>query len=403
MNLTLSDTLARTHSSQVPHAQTYGAAYRDAAEAADLLEPDEPILCVAPSRLATALHRFILGFPGEVSYAVKANPSECILRVMAQGTITFDTASVSEIALVKSIAPRAVCHYHNPVKSAQEIRDAYREFGIRRFAVDHAGELEKIVAVIGADTTVEIAVRFRLPPHQAAVHSFGSKFGATPAEAAELLQLVSSLGYKPILTFHPGSQCLEPSAYSHHIKGAAEISRRAGIRLHALNVGGGFPVAYPRLDTPELDLFFAAIRTAVEEEFPQWRPRLEAEPGRALVAEAVSLLTRVKLVKPETGEVFLNDGIYGTLMEYSQTEQLLPRVRLIRRSFSGHRDFSIFGPTCDPLDRLPTPLSLPADIQDGDYLEFGTLGAYGSATATRFNGYGGTQTVIVEDAFSADS
>ena len=49
--------------------------------------------------------------------------------------------------------------------------------------------------------------------------------------------------------------------------------------------------------------------------------------------------------------------------------------------------FTIFGPTCDPSDCLPRALDLPGDIRAGDYLEFGLAGAYGSATATRFNGF----------------
>ena len=59
-------------------------------------------------------------------------------------------------------------------------------------------------------------------------------------------------------------------------------------------------------------------------------------------------------------------------------------------------DWTVYGPTCDPLDTLPVSLHLPSDLAEDDYIEFGTLGAYGSATSTRFNGYGQFETAFVE-------
>jgi ornithine decarboxylase len=63
---------------------------------------------------------------------------------------------------------------------------------------------------------------------------------------------------------------------------------------------------------------------------------------------------------------------------------------------------TVFGPTCDPLDVLPEKLELPKDIEEGDFIEFGTLGAYGCATMTRFNGYGGHAMVRVRDVLNLD-
>ena len=52
------------------------------------------------------------------------------------------------------------------------------------------------------------------------------------------------------------------------------------------------------------------------------------------------------------------------------------------------RDHIVFGPTCDSVDRLPGELPLPADMEEGDYLVFAGMGAYSTATNTRFNGFG---------------
>ena len=59
--------------------------------------------------------------------------------------------------------------------------------------------------------------------------------------------------------------------------------------------------------------------------------------------------------------------------------------------------FSFYGPTCDDLDHMAGPFELPADVQAGDYIEVGMLGAYGCAMRTGFNGFGVEDRVIVDD------
>ena len=113
----------------------------------------------------------------------------------------------------------------------------------------------------------------------------------------------------------------------------------------------------------------------------------------------MSLLTRIKLVCSDGDDIFLNDGVYGGLMEFMQVPELQPPYRVIRdgKVLAGPtKSWKVFGPTCDPLDVLPRRLDLPVDLRDEDYIEFGTLGAYGIATSTLFNGYGDHAVVPVE-------
>jgi len=373
----------------------------DAAEVARALDPQHPIFLFSQEKLRSRARRFQLGFPGEVSYAVKCNPGAHVLSTLAAAGIgVFDVASVEEMEAVRAAAPEAELHYHNPVKSRRELRDAWERFGCRRYAVDDMQEIEKIEAITGGGKGIEIAVRFRLPRlGGSSAHDFSTKFGATREEAAVLLAEVAKRGMSPVLTFHPGSQCVDPVAYVRHIEAAARIATEAGVSLSKLNVGGGFPAPYAGWDVPELEVFFAAIAEAVEANFGASRPQLECEPGRGMVATSTSLLTRVKMVKPARGEVFLNDGIYGALMEIAQVPDIVPPHHVVRPE-GGHRalrDFTIYGPTCDPLDRLPVAFPLPEDIAEDDFIEFRHTGAYGAATATRFNGYAPAAVVRVKD------
>ena len=377
------------------------ASFGDAAEVAAYLVPDAPVHCFSPAKLIARLDRFRAEFPGEVSYAVKSNDGDHVLATLAgAGLETYDVASVEEMAAVRVHAPHAKLHYHNPVKGRNEIAAAAEGFGVVRFAADDAQEIDKIVALAGEPERLEIAVRFRLPKHEAAAHDFSSKFGADPAQAQQLLRQVVARGCKPLLTFHPGSQCGDPAIWETHILAAAEIAHGAGVRLAGLNVGGGFPSRYLGLTAPDLGSYFATIGDAAAKAFgADFVPALECEPGRGLVAGSTSVLARIKLVKPDSREIYLNDGVYGSLMEVSQVPVLQPFCRAIpsgRVLTGGSVLFTVYGPTCDPLDRLPNAIALPADIAEGDFVEFGPLGAYGTATSTRFNGYGPAGVIEVE-------
>lgn len=366
----------------------------DAAALSEDLQPDEPVFCFSPSTLAARAQLFIRNFPGLVTFAVKANPSVDVIRTLAEtGISSWDVASVHEMKLVHSIQPMAHFHYHNPVKSRREIEEAYTKYQCRRFVVDCREELAKVFSIVGADTKVQIAVRFVLPRERgSSAHDFSTKFGAPEHICVELLMQAQALGYQTALTFHPGSQSKEPQVYVRHIEAAARIARMANIELRILNVGGGFPANYMLSTAPEPPVFFRIIEDAVKLYFAGAKlPQLECEPGRGMVATCMSLLTRVKLVCTDGDDFFINDGVYGGLMEYMQVPDLKPPMRVIRngKEIEGvSKSWKVFGPTCDPLDVLPHRLDFIADLKEGDFIEFGTLGAYGVSTMTRFNGYG---------------
>jgi ornithine decarboxylase len=349
------------------------------------MQPDTAVIYFCPDVLQATARRFLTGFPGLVTYAVKANDrTEVLENLSAAGIEAFDVASPAEMAAVRRIAPEAALHYNNPVRSRDEIA-AGQGAGVVSWSVDDPAELDKIaVAAQGA----EVAVRLKLPVPGAA-YDFGAKFGAAPDLAEALLRRVADLGLRPAMTFHPGTQCEDPAAWVAYIHAAAEVAQRAGVRLARLNVGGGFPAHRGRA-APELERIFTAIAEATRSAFGGTPPALVCEPGRAIVAEAFTLAARVKAVRAD-GRVYLNDGLYGGLSELRDMGPL-DRLRLVApdgtpRS-AAPEPRVVFGPTCDSLDRVPGTLDLPGDAAEGDYLLFAGMGAYSLSIATRFNGYG---------------
>ncbi len=385
---------------------TTNMTFESAAAASLALQPDASLFCFSAPQLHARAQVFLKGFPGEVTFAVKANSSAQVIKVLAgAGIKTWDVASVHEMAVVASVMPDARFHYHNPVKSRREIAEAWKVYKCRRYVVDCREELAKISDIIGPEKNLEVAVRFVLPRERASsAHDFSTKFGAPEHICVELLKQVVALGYTPLLTFHPGSQSKEPQTYVRHIQAAARIAQAAGVAIPKLNVGGGFPANYVLSTAPEPQIFFTIIEEAVIKAFEgDKRPALECEPGRGLVANCMSLLTRVKLVCTDGDDIFINDGVYGGLMEYMQAPELKPPFRVIRdgKVIEGPaKSFKVFGPTCDPLDVLPHRLDIVAELREDDYIEFGSLGAYGLATMTNFNGYGGNAIVNVDHAYA---
>lgn len=202
-------------------------------------QPDHPVLVFSPTALQATARRFLKGFPGVVTYAVKSNPDEMVIQnLVAAGVKGFDVASPFEIDLIRRLAPGAALHYHNPVRGREEIAHAVRA-GVKTWSVDSRSELDKLIEMVPAEKC-EISVRFKLPV-QGAAYNFGAKFGATADLAAELLRRAADAGFIPSLTFHPGTQCTDPAAWEAYILVASEICATAGVRAHRLNVGGGFP------------------------------------------------------------------------------------------------------------------------------------------------------------------
>ncbi|MCK8462988.1 type III PLP-dependent enzyme [Aliiroseovarius sp. S1339] len=358
--------------------------------------PTQPVLYFAPATLQATAQRFIDGFDGLVTYAVKANDSRVVLEnLVAAGIDAFDVASPAEMHALRAVSPDAVMHYNNPVRSRAEVAEAVA-LGVRSYSIDAPHEFEKLRAQVDPDG-VEVAVRLRLQVEGAA-YNFGAKFGADADQAVALLRMVKEAGFTPSMTFHPGTQCAAPSAWSTYIATCADVAKAANVRLARLNVGGGF--AANRGVAPDLESIFDAIHDAVETAFGAAAPVLVCEPGRAMVAEAFTLATQVKSIR-EDGAVFLNDGIYGAL---SEAPSIGVPDRIVTATSDGEQHCGVkakrvvFGPTCDSIDQLPHPLALPSDLAEDDYVLFAGMGAYSLATVTRFNGYGLLDMVTVQRA-----
>jgi ornithine decarboxylase len=370
--------------------------------------PERPVALARPDAVATAARWFQDKFKGDVFYAVKANPSPWVIETLAaNGVTSFDVASIPEIELVAAYAPGGRMAFMHPVKSRKAIAQAYFDHGVRTFALDTHEELAKILDATGGAKDLNLMVRLAVQAEGAA-YSLSGKFGVEAHDAPALL-LAARRATQELMgvSFHVGSQCMRPTAYQAAMSQASRALVRAGVFADVVDVGGGFPSVYPGMVPPDMADYLDSIDRGFAEMMVHETTELWCEPGRALVAEASSILTKVELKKGDA--LYLNDGSYGSLFDAAHTKWPFP-VKLFRgpqdeegggqaREVEGPlKPFRFYGPTCDSLDHMPGPFWLPEDVREGDYVEIGMLGAYGVAMNTRFNGFGDAETAVVTDA-----
>ena len=364
--------------------------------------PSAPVTLVRPQAALDAARFFVSAFPGKSFYAVKANPSPHLIKLLWEGGIRqFDVASIVEARLIHTLLPEAVIAFMHPVKAEEAIFEAYHTLGVRIFSLDCHNELAKIVRACAepdgtpaADLT--LCVRLRVSSAHSKL-SLASKFGIGVADAPPLLMAARQAADALGICFHVGSQAMTPQAYADALAFARAAIVEAGVTVDVIDVGGGFPSRYPGMEPPPLEAYFAVIHRGFEALPVSYSAELWCEPGRALSADYASVLVRVE--KRRGDELFINDGAYGSLFDAAHVDWTYP-VKLVRETASHAKplDFSLYGPTCDDMDYMKGPFALPADVQSGDYFEIGQLGAYGQAMRTGFNGFGEGETVIVLDA-----
>jgi ornithine decarboxylase len=379
--------------------------YPDASAVVRALAPDEPVILNRPQAAARAARFFVEKFPGKSLYAVKANPSPTLLRVLWDAGVThYDVASIAEVRMVRSVLPEAVLCFMHPVKTAGAIAEAYRVHGVRTFSLDCQDELDKIVAAT-ADAQgnpaedLALCVRLRVSSEYSEL-SLASKFGIDLADAGPLLQATRQVADSLGICFHVGSQAMTPFAYVQALERVRAAIVDAAVTIDIVDVGGGFPSIYPGMEPPPLEDFFGAIHRAAESLPVSYSSELWCEPGRALSAEYNSIV--VKVEKRRGDELFINDGAYGALFDAAHLDWRFPvkclaEARTANDEDGSEGEFSFYGPTCDDGDYMKGPFVLPVDIAAGDYIEIGMLGAYGAAMKTAFNGFDAVHVVDVAD------
>jgi Diaminopimelate decarboxylase len=170
--------------------------FKSVDELVNQLKPSNPVYCIRKHTLKKASKFFQKNFKGKILYAVKANPSEFVLKTLFDSGINnFDIASIKEIEKIKKISPKGICHYMNAVKSRENISEAYFKYGVKSFSLDTKDELIKIINATKNAKDLKLFVRIAVSNEHAEI-DLSKKFGAQPNEAVGLQRVTKQYAKK---------------------------------------------------------------------------------------------------------------------------------------------------------------------------------------------------------------
>ncbi len=411
-------------------------------------EFDTPLFVVSAPRIRHNIARLLEAASHhekiKLCYASKANNILGVLRVVREAGIDVEVNSGGELfrALQAGFRPDQI-EMNGISKTEREIAEAI-DAGVYAINVDSPFELElieQIAAKLGkrANVTIRLVAGVGTRSHAALQTAlYTSKFGVSPAHARKMMvqalkrpDLINLAG----LHIHVGSQTPDPEPYVEALAAMWDhllwLHRETGHKLQHINIGGGIPVNYLRDDTQaeeigdaERDMLGAALtsaemmRAAIEAVRSSAREagaeyllddlEIVMEPGRAVIADAVTILTKVRNVKyrPETGENWaLTDAGYNLMLSMVMYQWYYHAVDASRAAEPPTSRYRMAGPLCDGGDvyfdlhgegRLPDCRLLPANIEVGDVIAMLNTGAYTMSQMTAYNGRPFPAAVMIE-------
>ncbi len=345
--------------------------------------------------------------PSLVAYAMKANGSPAILRLLAGMGAGVDCVSGGELHwALRAGVPAERIVMSGVGKSDAEIAAAL-DARIRAIHVESEPELAAIES-IARQKGVRAPIGLRINPNvDAATHPYiatglhDTKFGLELDVARRLLPHVVSSPQLSLQTIasHVGSQIPRASSIADAVAITGAFAREAiaaGAPVRAVDAGGGWPIAYG--DEDESADTHAAFGRAVREGLARaGTPELEVviEPGRALVGDAGAILTRVIFVKEQAGKRFV-------IVDAAMTELIRPAlydayhaIVPVRLRAGAPSACDVVGPVCETGDFLALERLL-APVQRGDLLLVRGTGAYGAAMASEYNARPRAAEVLVD-------
>lgn len=352
---------------------------------------ENPRLAVSESKLRDNARRFMAALPRvRPHFAVKANPDRRILTIFKEEGVCFEVASIAELDAMQDLGVEMeTVFYSNPIKSPASVKHAV-SLGVQWYVVDSPEEVAKI-GKIKRDAKLYLRIDVS---NEGSVWPLSGKFGASISGADAVIEKAAELGMAITgITFHVGSQCVNPNNWVEGIRSAKtafSALEAKGWTPELLNIGGGYPVEFSESDPSIED-----IGRLISEELDSIPSSIQimGEPGRFLVGSAGCLLTQVIGIasRDEKRWLFLDTGFYGGLMEVADK---FPCTIVSQRTGEA-ATWALAGPTCDSIDVLGDH-SLPSNMQVEDVLFMPNSGAYSTTCACDFNGFPVAEIVMVD-------
>ena len=336
----------------------------------------------------------------KIHYAVKANVERRVLEMISSKGFGADCVSGNEVLHAHDCGfPADKIVYAGVGKSDKEIYNALK-LGIEAFNCESLQEIyviNEMAHVHGLKANVSVRINPDIDAHTHKYVTTGlyeNKFGISQHEFDKLIEVLQKSEHINFfgLHFHIGSQITRvEEVFGLECKRVNEIVayfERKGLKVNNINLGGGLGVDYDDPDENQIPDFETWFRTISENIMRREDQTVHVEPGRSLVAQCATLISRVLFVKSGETKNFLimdagmNDlirpALYGA---YHKIENLSATQRTF---YPTHQAYDIVGPVCESSDVWGAGRLLPLSVR-GDLMAIRSTGAYGQVMASRYN------------------
>ena len=336
----------------------------------------------------------------KVHYAVKANVERRLLEYISSKGFGADCVSGNEVLHAHDCGfPEDQIVYAGVGKTDKEIYNALK-LGIEAFNCESLQEIyviNEMARVYGLKANVSIRINPDIDAHTHKYVTTGlyeNKFGISQHEFDKLIDIIKKSEHINFygLHFHIGSQITRVAeVFALECQRVNEIVayfERNGLKVDNINLGGGLGVDYDDPDENAIADFKTWFGTISENIARREDQSVHVEPGRSLVAQCATLISRVLFVKSGETKNFLimdagmNDlirpALYGA---YHKIENLSAAQRTF---FPTHQAYDIVGPVCESSDVWGAGRLLPLSVR-GDLMAIRSTGAYGQVMASRYN------------------
>jgi len=357
-----------------------------------------PLFVYSGAAILAALAAWQRGFAGRdalICYAMKANSTLAILKLLAGAGCGFDIVSGGELERALAAGADAGKIVFSGIgKTRAEIRRGL-EAGIRCFNVESLAELEvidEVARACGQLAPISIRVNPDVDAHTHPYISTGlrnNKFGIAHDQALAAYRHAASLPGLQVrgIDCHIGSQITETGPYLEALDRVLDLVAQieaAGIGIHHIDLGGGLGITYADETPPAADALWQVLLTRLDERGFGKR-QLIVEPGRSLVGNAGVCLTEVLYLKRGAQKNFcIVDAAMNDLPRPMMYEAYHHIVPLVAASPAAQvLTVDVVGPICETGDWLGR--ERPLAVKPGEYLAVLSAGAYCMSMASNYN------------------
>ena len=336
----------------------------------------------------------------KVHYAIKANVERRLLEYISSKGFGADCVSGNEVLHAHECGfPADKIVYAGVGKSDKEIYNALK-LGIEAFNCESLQEIfviNEMAHHYGVRASISVRINPDIDAHTHKYVTTGlyeNKFGISQHEFDKLIDIIKKSEHIDFfgLHFHIGSQITRVGEVfgleCQRVNEIVKYFEDKGVTVRNINLGGGLGVDYDDPDgspVADFETWFKTIAGNISRRPDQ---AVHVEPGRSLVAQCGTLISRVLFVKSGETKNFLimdagmNDlirpALYGA---YHKIENLSAEMRTF---FPTHQAYDIVGPVCESIDVWGAGRLLPLSVR-GDLMAIRSAGAYGQVMSSRYN------------------